>query len=390
MLAAAISAQATACSFLYGIPFLIPLLQEREHLTLAQASLLAVTPVIGVLLALVGWGAAADRYGERIVLITGLVSTAAALLIGLSMDTLLARSIWFVVAGACGASTNAASGRMVIGWFDAHERGLAMGIRQTSTPLGVGIASLCLPPLGNHLGFCGALVLPALLCLLAAVFVRVVVVDPPRPVRGSADDTGSPYRTPTLWRVHAASALLVGPQFFAATFALTYLVSRQHFDPVGAGQLVALAQVGGAAGRIGAGVWSDRVGSRLRPMRQIAVLAIVCMLVWALGDLISPWLAITALMVSLIVTVTDNGLAFTATAEMAGPFWAGRAFGVQNTGQNMVAMLTPPIFASLITAAGYPLALSAVAILPAVAVLVTPVHGESVRRDADARGGVKT
>ena len=36
-----------------------------------------------------------------------------------------------------------------------------------------------------------------------------------------------------------------------------------------------------------------------------------------------------------MITVSDNGLAFTAIAEIAGPFWSGRALGTQNTSQHL-------------------------------------------------------
>ena len=40
------------------------------------------------------------------------------------------------VAGAMGASVNAASGRAVMQWFGAQERGFALGLRQTAIPVG--------------------------------------------------------------------------------------------------------------------------------------------------------------------------------------------------------------------------------------------------------------
>jgi sugar phosphate permease len=42
-----------------------------------------------------------------------------------------------MLGGAAAASTNAASGRVVAGWFTRSRRGLAMGIRQMAQPLGV-------------------------------------------------------------------------------------------------------------------------------------------------------------------------------------------------------------------------------------------------------------
>ena len=382
ILATGVTAQATTCSFLYGLPFLIPTLQGDHGLSLTSASVLISAPLLGLLLALIAWGAAADRFGERIVMTIGLGLTGALLLVSLTLPGFVLLGLGLLVSGACAASVNAASGRVVLGWFSARERGLAMGIRQTAQPIGVAIAAATLPVLGDHFGFATAIALPAVLCLMSSALVWIVVVDPPRPAR-TVSSAASPYTGPTavtLFRLHTASAMLVVPQFVSATFAVTYLVSARGWSPVTAGQLVAIVQVVGAAGRILAGVWSDRAESRMRPMRLIAIAALATMILWAAGDLLNSWLAVAAVIAALIVTVTDNGLGFTATAEMAGPFWAGRALGVQNTGQNIAAMVAAPLFSTLITAFGYPLALAAAALFPAAGAVLTPVAGESAAR----------
>ena len=56
-----------------------------------------------------------------------------------------------------------------------------------------------------------------------------------------------------------------------------------------------------------------------------------------------------------VVTVADNGLAYTSVAELAGTAWSGRALGVQNTGQNVVAVLTAPVLAAVIGESRYAL-----------------------------------
>ncbi len=381
ILTAGLTGQTTAASFIYGIALLIPDLQEDRGLSLPAAGLLVSAPIVGMLLGLIAWGAAADHYGERAVMAIGLAGTGVLLLASLTLPGLVLFGLGLVAAGVCAASVNAASGRVVLGWFTPAERGLAMGIRQTSTPLGVTVAALSLPPIAQHWGVTIALAFPAVLCLASAVFVLVAVRDPARP-QATRVEMGSPYREEvggTLVRVHTASALLVAPQALSGTFAATYLVSQLDWSPIAAGQLIGVVYVVGAAARIGAGVWSDRVRSRLRPMRKIAVLATVTMLMWGLGDLVASWLAVTALVAALIVTVTDNGLGFTATAELAGPHWAGRALGVQNTGQNVVAMAVPPLFGLLIAVAGYPVALLAAAAFPALGAAVTPTRGEYPR-----------
>lgn len=389
ILAVGIAAQATTSCFLYGLPFLIPELQSAAGVSLTEAGVLVSAPLLGLLLALIAWGAAADRYGERVVMAAGLTATGVLVLVSLTLPGLVLLGAGLFVAGAAAASVNAASGRVVLGWFSASERGLAMGIRQTAQPIGVGIAAATLPWLGHRYGFAPAIALPAVLCLVAALLVVLVVVDPPRPER-TAESVASPYRpdaapASTLLRLHSASALLVAPQFVAATFAVTFLVSEHGWSPVDAGRLVAVVQVVGAAGRIAVGVWSDRVGNRMGPMRVVAVVAMVTMVLWGVGG--STWLSVAALVAALVVTVTDNGLGFTATAELAGPFWAGRALGVQNTGQNIVAMATAPVFGTLITVLGYPAALLAAAVFPLCGAVLTPVAGERRLSAAYPRGG---
>lgn len=378
VLAVGVLAQTAACAFVYGVPFLVPDLRDQLGLSLATAGTYVAAPTAGLLATLILWGAAADRFGERKVMASGLLLAALAvgtvgLTPGLGYGVVLTL---FVLGGAAAASVFAASGRMIMGWFARTERGLAMGIRQTAQPLGVAVAGLVLPGLAQRNGAFGAMVVPAALCLLAALLVIGAAPDPARPPRAPDAHTASPYRTAVLWRVHAASAMLVVPQFAIGAFATEYLVRQQGWSTTAAGAFVAVIQVAGAVGRIGSGVWSDRVGSRLRPMRQLAVGAALVLLTFALGDAVAPWLAIAALVVGGIVTVADNGLAFTAVAEIAGPMWSGRALGVQNTGQNIVASLTPIALGALVGAAGYAVGFAVAAVAPVAAIGLTPVRDE--------------
>jgi sugar phosphate permease len=262
-----------------------------------------------------------------------------------------------------------------MGWFAAHERGLAMGIRQTAQPIGVAVAALALPPLAAS-GRSAALVFLASFCLVGAVLAAVLVRDPPRTGAVAAERVGSPYRTALLWRIHGASALLIVPQFTVATFALVFLIDERGWAPSRAGQVLAVVQVGGAAGRLAAGWWSDRVGSRLRPMRAVSILIAAVVAVLAAGAAGGSAVAVGALMIASIVAVSPNGLAFTAVAEHAGRAWSGRALGVQNTAQNAVAAATPPIMAAVIAAGGYGTAFAAAAVFPLLAVAAIPVRGE--------------
>lgn len=378
ILAVGTFAQAATCAYLYGLTFVLPTLRDRFDTSLAGAATFVAAPALGLVLTLVLWGAAADRYGERIVMglgLTGAAVTLAVTAVFLGSTVLL---IGLVVAGAFGASVNAASGRVVLGWFSARERGFAMGARQTAQPLGVGLASVTLPSIGLTWGLGACLGFLAAVCLLAALGVAAFVADPPRPARAGNGPAPSPYRSPVLWRLHATSSLLVVPQIMATTFALDYLVSTRDWTSVDAGHLIGIVQLVGATSRILVGIWSDRVGSRMRPLRLVAVAVVVVTLLWWLGDVTGSAFAALALSASLVVTVTGNGLGFTAVAERAGPAWAGRALGIQNTAQNVVAFVVPPAFGGLIGVTSYAVALGVAAVFPLLAVVTTPVRGESL------------
>jgi sugar phosphate permease len=364
---------------------LVPALRA-SGLSLFSASLLVSAPMAGLLLTLIAWGAAADRYGERIVISSGVGLAAGLLFVAVAVHGVVALGLLLALAGACAASVNAASGRVVMGWFPRSERGLAMGTRQTAQPLGVAVAALGLPPLARAHGVHLALAFPASLCALAALLVFVLVADPPRPAAvPGAVPPGSPYRgSSALVRVHLASAMLVVPQFAVATFTLVYLVGERHWDPAVAGRVIFGFQVAGALGRVVTGVWSDRVRSRLRPMRQLAVASASLMVLIAAGAATGLWIVVLGFALGAVVTVADNGLGYTSVAELAGREWSGRALGVQNTVQNVAAVATAPLLAAVIGDSRYALGFALVTVFPLLAIPLTPVGAEAIRSSSAA------
>jgi nitrate/nitrite transporter NarK len=342
------AAQAASCVFLYGLPYLLPELRQAFHLSLGAASLLVSCPLLGIVLTLIAWGAAADRFGERIVISSGLLIATAALTGAAFAGSVVIAGVALACAGAGGASVNAASGRLVMGWFGPKERGLAMGARQTAQPLGTMIAAILLPAVaatagsgagsrtagnaGGRAGVAAAMGACAGLCLLTAVAVAFFTSDPPGKKLGVASEPApNPYRgAATLWRIHAASTMLVVPQFVMTGFALEYLVTQRGWAVITAGRVLAGANFAGALTRVAAGIWSDRVHSRLRPMRQLAVA------------------------IAVIVGLTAAG----AAAHSA-------------------AAATQPVVAELIGVAGYPASFGITALFPLVAALAVPGRRET-------------
>jgi len=379
MLVIALTATMCANVFINGAAFLIPTLHVERGLDLAKAGLLSSMPSFGMVATLIAWGYIVDRIGERIVLALGSALTAAAAFAAASVHSLVAVGAFLLLGGMAAASSNSASGRLVVGWFPPEQRGLVMGIRQTAQPLGVGLGALVIPRLAQSHGVSAALLFPAVVCVVSAVVCAIAVIDPPRPPRDEAAeaDLANPYRgSSVLWRIHAVSVLLVVPQVVVWTFTLVWLMADRGWSAASAGAMVTAAQILGAAGRIAAGRWSDIVGSRLRPIRTIALAAAAAMGLLALTGWLDSPVSVAMMVVASVITVSDNGLAFTAIAEIAGPFWSGRALGTQNTSQLLTAGVAPPLFGGLIGIAGYPVAFAVCALFPLIAIPLVPVDTE--------------
>ena len=383
MLAASLlSAMATTC-VVSGVAFLIPELHRSEGLSLTEASTLAAAPIFGLLLSTYAWGIALDRFGERRILLLSLTLTIAA------MTTACLANMWdaptsvlglaLFAGGVTSAATNGAGGRIVVGWFPPEKRGTAMGVRQTAQPLGIGVSALTIPVLSREFGVGAGLAVPLIVTVIATVVVLVVVADPPRPSSSGsgAHAASNPYRgSQFLPRVHGVSILLAVPQSMLWTFVPAWLIVEHNWSPLTAGVLVTVSQILGAAGRIGAGRWSDVWGSRTKPIRLIAIGATASVGLLAFTDWCNSPTAAVVMVIASVITVADNGLAFTAIAEFSGPQWSGRTLAVQNTGQYLWMATSTPLFGMAIGAFGYPAAFLIAAVAPAAAIGLVPPDEE--------------
>lgn len=377
MLAASTLAQAASVIANNGAAYLVPTLQDDGY-SLPAAGAIAAAPSLGVVVALVAWGWLADHRGERLVLLLGLAATAICCAAAALTDGTVLLWVLLFLAGAGSAASNSASGRVVVGWFPPQRRGLAMGIRQMGQPMGMAIAALAIALVAARYGVHAALWVPVIATVCAGVAVALVVLDPPRPPRpaGSAP-APNPYRRDRyLARIHGVSVLLVVPQFVIATFLLVWLTDARGWSTGAAATLVAVTNLLGAFGRIAAGHLSDLVGSRMRPLRWVAIAACAAMVLLGVAEGQDWLVAVPLIVAASVLSVADNGLAFTAVAERAGPFWSGRALGLQNTAQFLTAAVAGPVGGFAIAHAGYAWTFVLTGLLPALAIALVPVRHE--------------
>jgi sugar phosphate permease len=365
-----------------GLPSLGPALRGAYGLTLGEVGLAFAAVTGGGMLTLVPWGALTDRIGERPVMTAGLAGCAAALIGAAAATTYPALLVALLVAGMFGSSATGASGRAVMGWFARGERGFALGIRQMALPMGGALASLTLPSLIDVHGLDAAFVALAGLSATAALAALLLMRDPPpAPSARPAVAAPPPTRDARIWRLGAGGALLVCAQASMLGFIVLFLHDARHVSATIAAAALGALQIVGALVRIVAGRRSDREGLRIAPIRRIAarntgLLVAVGILAAGPGALLYPVLAVAA-----VSTMSWNGLAFTAAAEISGRARAGTAMSMQNTLISVGGVLAPTAFGVLVELTSWTTAYTLLAIAPLAAfVVLAPLEG-----DEDAR-----
>jgi ACS family hexuronate transporter-like MFS transporter len=339
---------------------LAPFLLESLRLSRGQVGLfLPAVYLGGVLMALpAGW--LTDLLGVRRTLGLGQALIGAMVaLAGLTGSLPLVLGC-LVVAGFGFSVANPATGRAIVEWFPARERGMAMGIKQTGLTVGGILGALLLPPLAFRLGWRDALVVAGVLSLASAAAVMALYRPPSltavrAPVeRPRFGELGAVMRRRGVLVVFGAGFLLSLAQ--ASVLAYLALYARETFDvsPVAAGQLLALAQLGGTVARLVWGVASDRFfGGRRRPGVVITALTgALAYAVLSLGALVPSVLTAPLAFLAGVGAFGWVGLYFALVAEVGGPRYAGLLTGVAVVFAWSGVLVGPLVFGTVLQVSG--------------------------------------
>jgi len=381
VLAAGVAANAAFSVAFSGIPMTAVLMRTGYQLDNATLGLVLGLMGLGIAVSELPWGLLTDRWGDRPVLLTGLGSTATALVAMALWAAPSAQHIpglgWLaaglLLVGLLGGSVNGASGRAVMTWFAANERGLAMSIRQTAVPLGGGIGALVLPFVALHFGFAALYGLLALLCALSAWMSWAWVHEPPiardaprtsSAATAEAPKTG-PLRDARVWRIVLGIGILCAPQFAVLSFGTVFLHDFGHAGLATITATMVFTQVGAMVMRVWSGRRTDRRRNRPAYLRacsalSVALFAALAVLVMAAGPHTADSLALRIALVVLLgvsgVCVSAwHGVAYTELATLAGAARAGTALGMANTSVFLVCFVTPFSIPHLLAFQGWPM-----------------------------------
>jgi sugar phosphate permease len=367
VLAAGTTAQAGLAAVFLGVPVLAPALRDEFGLSITEVGLAVSSLWIGPILTLLGWGMLADRFGERVILASGLGACGVLSAAAGRADEFPLFLFLILLAGAAGSSVNAASARAVMQWFPPEERGFALGIRQTAIPLGGGFAALTLPFAENAAGLEAAFGLLGAFCLAGALVAAVVIRDAPvRDTEFEGDTVAWTLRDSRVWTLSFGSALYLFAQVPVMSFTVLFLHDVHGMSEAAAAGVLVVCQFGAASGRIGAGRLSDRLGNRLRPLRWIGLASASILLLTAFLAENRVQVIVVTLVLASVISMAWNGLSLTAAAELAGRARSGAAIGFQQTMLSVVGVGVPIAFASLVEASSWQTAFAVSALGPLV------------------------
>jgi MFS family permease len=369
------TAQAGSSLLQQALGALSPVLVATFALSKAQLGVLFTALMLGATCATAAAGAFTDRWGERKMLLISALVMIAALLAGM-----LVQQYWWLVAtltiyGAGYAASTPAGGRAILAWFD-HDRGLAMGIRQTGVSVGGLVGAITFPFVAMYGGYRAALAFSALLIAITSAAGYLLYREARDEsgvhvsLRGVARGMAALARDPRLIAVTLTCMVLGASQFIMNAFVTITAVTIVGTTPHVAGFALAAAFVTAICGRLGWGYLSDQYlrGDRLVPLAAICVLVAIGTTMLAL---LGPGAVAPLFVASALLGLSAsgwNGLMAAALAEVGGTDRAASALGLGLTAMFATSAIAPSAFGALADHTSLRVAWSALAAVSLVGV----------------------
>lgn len=352
-----------------GLPLLTGFIKNDLEISAATAGLAVSSVAFGKVVGGYPTGVAADRFGERRVLVAGGAVAAALVALAALSPLALLFPLLFVAGIACATGTPA-GGRLVVRAFPPERRGIALGIRQTAIPLGALIAAAVLPWIAHVAGWRWSIAAAAAGLALSLVPIATarlaadddrIVAEIPRP---SVRAWNRNVVLLTSW-----ASLMVTGQYALLAFLPLDLEQRAGMALTEGALVVAVAIAAGLVGRVAWGVASDRLLEHGRKPVMVTVTA--AGLVSAIALLVIPMTVPVVVIVALaafagVALMGYQGLVVVMVAEAAGGGRVGAATGFTATFGQLSIAVSPVLYGLVADASG-----SYRAIWAALAVVLT-------------------
>ena len=261
-----------AIGAMFSLPvFLVPISQDTGWSTTGVSSAMTIG-FLAMALASMAWGALSDRFGPRLVVLTGAVILAASLALASRATSLVQFQLIFgVLVGGAAAAIFAPMMACVTGWFDTR-RSLAVSL----VSAGIGTAPMTVSPFAAWLvsiydwrtslliiaGLAAALMIPTALLVrrppaLESEAASTSAGEASEPALPLSQALRSPQFIILLLTFFACCATHSGPIFHTVSYAV------HHGIPMMAAvSIYSVEGLAGLGGRVAFGMLGDRYGAK--------------------------------------------------------------------------------------------------------------------------------
>jgi MFS transporter, ACS family, aldohexuronate transporter len=375
-----------------GVSPLSPVLMQGFALSRFEVAFIVPSVYVGGLLFSLPGGHLADQWGVRPTLLGALALGGIGLLAAALAPHFVVFLFCLMIAGSGWSVVNPVLGKAIVDLFSLTERGIAMGIKQMGLTLGGGVSALVLPAIAVRWGWRAAVVACAAAMTAPVVFawLPLRVLARPRDDRPAGDGVGMDWwwtRRPALLVLFGAGVVLGMLQSAVLAYLPVFSVQALGFSPIGAGVLIAAAQIGGAVARLGLGVASDRWSSGRRPPWLVltSALGAVTFLVYAWAPTAEPMPAALLAFFAGIGAHGWVGIYFIISAEAGGVSRSGLLSGVSFAAIVVGLLSGAPVFGAILQMFdSYAAAWAVFAALSAVVGVVVALSGAAIHRESQS------
>lgn len=352
--------QVSASICFYAVYAVTPFVRTEFEVSATLVGVMIAALMLGYTAFLIPVGSVIDAYGERRVLIVGLVGLGVgAVVITIAPNYLVLLPAVFAL-GAFYATAMPGTNKAVFNVIPPDRLNTAMGIKQVGVTAGSGISALLIPWFGaSRFGWEAGFVLTAILAITVTIVFRASYGADGGESEDGRGGIQSHFRTPEYTLLTAAGFFLGASLFTTIGYTILFIDETVHAGVVFAGITLAAAQVFGSVGRVIFGWLADYLSaplavSTLRILLVQAAASVVLFLVLSIVE--TPLVALALFSVLGFFVLGFTGIYYSCIGALVSTDEMGSATAGGQLALNAGALGAPPAFGFLVDGFGYDVA----------------------------------
>jgi predicted MFS family arabinose efflux permease len=335
-----------------SVPPILSLVMAEFELSYAQGGLLmSLFAVPGVIMAIPA-GMMADRYGQKTIGIISLALLIAGTAIFASGNSLLVLALGRVVAGLGAVTLLVMSPQLLAQWFAGREIGTAMGVFNTTMPIGTILSLNFLSLLGENMGWRASAWASAVIPLIALVVFAFLFAPAPGTAQRTSPKSESFLKSIRLtgisiWIIGIASMLFNASAISLSTFNPDFL-QDSGFSIASAGFITSAVMWPTMLFSPVVGYLVDKID---RKKTIIAIGGLAMAILTVMVPTATGWILALLLLIGAAQTLVPAPL-FALPPEVTNPERLGLGFGIFFTFINMGLVAGPVAVGAIRDATG--------------------------------------